>query len=275
MSETTFKAFERAGWHERAPVYDAWIGERTRAAVAPLVDAVGVAPGVRVLDLCCGPGYNAGEAAARGATVRGLDLAPAMVAEAARRYPGIAFAVGDAEALELPDASVDGVICGFGMLHLAEPERALAEIFRVLAPGGRFAWTVWGVGDAIPLGTLIQEAIKTHGNPNVALPPSPPRDLFGSEANARAALERAGFTGVTRSDIPIAFRAPDAGYVWEWYNRATVRTAGTLRLQTPEALSRIEAAVLSGAARFAGADGSIVAPNDAIMYAARKPENRR
>src|SRR5205809_6238429 len=56
--------------------------------------------------------------------------------------PEIEFREGDAEALPFPEASFDAVVMNFGMLHLAHPERAVAEAFRVLSAGGRFAFTV-------------------------------------------------------------------------------------------------------------------------------------
>jgi ubiquinone/menaquinone biosynthesis C-methylase UbiE len=267
---TPFKELERSGWNERAATYDASVGDRTRAAVVQLADAVQAGPGMRVLDLCCGPGYSAAEAVARGAEAIGVDIAPGMVAEAARRVPNARFELGDAEALHFPDATFDGVVCAFGMLHLGDPERALAEVFRVLVPGGRFAWTVWHTGDRVPLSTLMQTAIRDHGAPGVALPAAPPRDLFGSETTAREALERAGFAGVTRTDVPITFRAASADAVWTSYTTSTVRTAAMLGLQPPDALARIEATVRAGLERWTGPDG-IVAPNDAILYAARKP----
>jgi ubiquinone/menaquinone biosynthesis C-methylase UbiE len=267
----TFKDLERTGWHERAPSYDDRVGRRTRTIAARLVDAVGAAPGKHFLDVCCGPGYSAGEAAARGADALGIDIAPAMVEEARRLFPQASFRIGDAEALDLLDASRDAVVCAFGMLHLPQPERAIAEVFRVLRPGGRYAWTVWTSGDTAPLSAIAQQAIKDFGNLDVPLPPAPPRDLFSSERNAHAALEKAGFHNVLSEELAITFRAASLEEVWDWYERGTVRTAALLHLQTPEALERIKAAILAGAARFVGADG-LSAPHNAIMHVASKPD---
>ena len=266
----TFKEMERTGWHERASSYDQRVGRRTRTIAARLVDAVGAGPGKQFLDVCCGPGYSAGEAAARGADALGIDIAPAMVEEAQRLFPRASFRIGDAEALDLPDASRDAVVCAFGMLHLPQPERAIAEVFRVLRPGGRYAWTVWTSGDTAPLSAIAQQAIKDFGDLDVPLPPAPPRDLFSSERNAHAALEKAGFEDVSSEELAITFRAASLDEVWDWYERGTVRTAALLHLQTPAALERIKAAILAGAARFVGADG-LSAPHNAIMHVAGKP----
>ncbi len=62
----SFKQFEREGWHRQAPNYDDRAGRMTTQAVAPLLDAVDARPGLRLLDVCCGPGYLTAEAVARG-----------------------------------------------------------------------------------------------------------------------------------------------------------------------------------------------------------------
>jgi len=277
---TTFKELERTGWHERASLYDGRAGQMTRHAANRLLDAVGasttlstgsVAP-MQVLDVCCGPGYSAGEAAARGCIAVGIDLAAGMVEEAQRRFPQATFRVGDAEALELPDASVDAVVCGFGVLHLPEPERALGEAFRVLRPGARYAFAVWCRPDKAQLSGIAQAAIAAYADMNVALPPAPPRDAFSDADYARTVLEGIGFVEVRSEEIPLTFRARSPADVWEWYDRATVRTAALLALQTPAVREQIRGAILAGAARYADGDG-ITVPNHAIMHVARKPRS--
>jgi SAM-dependent methyltransferase len=159
MAGHTFRDVELAGWDRKAGHWDDTLGPVTREAIAPLLDAVEAASGVRLLDIACGSGALAAAAAGRGAEVVGMDFAPAMVAEAARRHPGVEFRVADAEAIPLADASVDAVTCSFGLLHMERPERVLAEVARVLRPGiGRFAMTAWVpegdffalVGQAVP-----------------------------------------------------------------------------------------------------------------------------
>src|SRR5208283_343598 len=99
--------------------------------------------------------------------------------------------------------SFDAVVCGFGVLHLPEPERALGEAFRVLRPGARYAWTVWCGPEKALLSGIAQAAIAAHADLNVPLPPAPPRDQFGDAAAARAALERAGFVDVRSEELPL------------------------------------------------------------------------
>src|SRR5207248_2595421 len=108
-----------------------------------LLDAARVAKGARVLDVACGPGYAAAAAAARGAIATGVDFSSEMVEEARGRFSGIEFLEGDAEQLAFSNSTFDAVVLNFGMLHLARPEQALAEAYRLLRPGGRVAFTVW------------------------------------------------------------------------------------------------------------------------------------
>ena len=117
-------------------MYYAFTGQITIGAVEPLLDAVSVRAGMRVLDVASGPGYVAGGADARGARAVGVDFAADRVAEARRRLPSIEFREGDAENLAFDAASFDAVVCAFGILHMADPDRAIAEAYRVLRPDG-------------------------------------------------------------------------------------------------------------------------------------------
>jgi demethylmenaquinone methyltransferase/2-methoxy-6-polyprenyl-1,4-benzoquinol methylase len=113
---------------------------RDQAWKRDLIARAAIAPGDRVLDLATGTGDLAFAAADRGAGVVGLDLAPRML-RLARAKAGagrVRFLVGDMTSLPLPPASVDVVTTGYGLRNVPDLDRALAEIARVLRPGGRF-----------------------------------------------------------------------------------------------------------------------------------------
>jgi SAM-dependent methyltransferase len=92
-----------------------------------------------VYDLGCGPGQTTAFLHDCGVQVRGLDLSAELLREAGQRRPGIAFEPGDMLALPLADASLAGVIAFYAIVHLSPAglRRALAEMYRVLRPGGR------------------------------------------------------------------------------------------------------------------------------------------
>src|SRR5262245_16729350 len=89
----------RTGGNARPPTYYHFSGRLTSRLVDPLLDAAGVGPGTRVLDLATGPGYVAAKATERDASVVAVDRAPAMLQLARQRHPGIEFRGADAEAL--------------------------------------------------------------------------------------------------------------------------------------------------------------------------------
>ena len=114
---------------------------------APVVcDAAAIGPGHAVLDVACGTGVLAREAAARvgpSSRVAGLDAGSGMIAVARRISPAIDFRVGDAASLTWPGASFDAVVSQFGLMFFADRERAIREMWRVLRSGGRLAVAVW------------------------------------------------------------------------------------------------------------------------------------
>lgn len=125
-----------------APVYDAM----NRVMTAGLdrrwrrlaVEAV-VQPGYRVLDACCGTGDLAIAAEREGGIVTGLDFSPRMLERARRKSSTIEWLEGDLLALPFPDGAFDAVTVGFGVRNVADLERALAELRRVLRPAGGLA----------------------------------------------------------------------------------------------------------------------------------------
>jgi demethylmenaquinone methyltransferase/2-methoxy-6-polyprenyl-1,4-benzoquinol methylase len=104
---------------------------------AATVRAVDPRPGERVLDVACGTGTSAYALARAGATVVGLDFSPGMIEEGRRKHPQIEFVEGDAEKLPFGDDEFDAVTVSFGLRNVENPKTALAEMYRVLKPGGR------------------------------------------------------------------------------------------------------------------------------------------
>jgi len=105
---------------------------------AQLIDLAEVKPGARLLDLACGTGDLTFEGARRGAVAVGLDITPGMI-DLARVKPGgarVSWLVGDMAALPVADGSFDIVTTGYGLRNTSDLSGALADIHRVLRPGG-------------------------------------------------------------------------------------------------------------------------------------------
>ena len=264
-----FHDFEHGGWERAAEHYAHAFGALTIQTAPALLDAAGVVRGVRLLDVASGPGFIAGAAADRGADASGLDFAEPMVRDARQRHPHATFTEGDAQALPFDAASFDAVVMNFGMLHLAQPDLAIAEAWRVLRPGGRYAFTVWaGPDKAVGFGMTLR-AIEALGNNRVALPEGPPFFRFSDTAETGRTLEAAGFSSVDILQLPLTWRVSAADEVFAAMSRGGVRTAAVLRAQTPEALDAIREAVRREVESYAK-DGAFVLPMPAVLASGRK-----
>ncbi len=141
-----------------------------------------IEPGSRLLDVACGTGQVAFPAAARGAQVTGMDIAPNLIEQARSRARAegfdIRFDEGDAEMLTYEDGSFDLVVSLIGAMFAPRPDRVAAELLRVCRPGGRIVmgnWTAEG---------FIGKMFKTVGQ-HVPPPPMPSPLLWGREETVR------------------------------------------------------------------------------------------
>ncbi len=137
-----FKEAQKLGWAHFAP-----IETFTTPPAAQLVRHAGILAGQRVLDVACGTGPVAITAARKGAHVRALDLTPALLERAREnaQMAGVAvdFRDGDVEQLPFADSDFDAVVSQFGHMFAPRPEVAVAEMLRVLKPGGTLAFSTW------------------------------------------------------------------------------------------------------------------------------------
>jgi ubiquinone/menaquinone biosynthesis C-methylase UbiE len=125
--------------------------ELEQPIVREIVD--GLPAGV-ALDAACGTGRHSAYLASRGHTVIGVDSSPAMLERARAKVPGGAFHVADLHELPLPDDHVDLVVCALALMHVPDIEPVLAELVRVLRPGGSLVISDWRIviGDSgLPL----------------------------------------------------------------------------------------------------------------------------
>jgi SAM-dependent methyltransferase len=262
-----FRAFELAGWEQAAgPYADHWT-TLTRQTIDRLLTTVRSPAGTKLLDVATGPGWVAAAAAQRGVQAIGIDFSPAMVGLARRAHPDSRFLVGDAEALPVRSESCDAVVMNFGLLHLGQPERAVAEARRALRQGGRFAFTVWAPPDEAVAFDITLRAIRDHGDPNIPLPAGPPFFRYSDPEACCAVLRQTGFVDPVVETLPLLWRLPHPAAAFEAMHRGTARTGGLLRRQAPQALAAIRAAVLEDLAAYAR-DSALAVPMPAVLASA-------
>jgi len=254
-SPESFKEQELAGWDAKADAYDKYLGRITVQIVDPLLDAAAVVSAAKLLDIACGPGYLAGAAAARGADAMGIDFAPSMVIEAKKNFPSAVFREGDAEALPFESERFDAAVCGFGIGHLPDPDKALREVFRVLRIGGRYGFSWWCTPDKHEFFAFVMGAVKTHGTLDVPLPTAPPMFRFSERGECERSLEKVGFSDVHVHEHSLHFEFQSPHEVLDLLTKSSVRIAMVLELQTKEALHCIHQAILEGTQKYKHADG--------------------
>lgn len=225
-----------------------------------LVEAAPVGPGARVLDVACGTGVVARAAAARAGPegrLAGVDVNSGMLAVAARRAPAIDWRQGGAEALPWADAAFDVVLCQFGLNFFADPETALREMWRVLAPGGRLAVAVFDGLERNPAYARMVEVLGRRIGPAPAEALGLPFSL-GEPGAFSGLLERAGIPGarIVRAEVAASFASVAdmvLADVEGWFPLAGICP------QRP-AVAGVIADAETALAGFRGSDGSVAFP---------------
>ncbi len=243
----TFAELEKREW-AKADVAQSYAQVFAKAAdmvVPHLVEAVEARPGINALDLCCGHGNVTSGLVKAGASVTGLDFSKAMLDMARAAVPVARFVEGDAMALNFEDASFDAVTIGFGMPHVPEPPRVVAEARRVLRAGGRLAFSVWCGPEVDTALGYVFGAIEQHGSPGIALPPGPGANDYADPALAFPVLAAAGFGDCRQSAVASMWQVDDPGAPFDFFRDGTARGGALLRPQPPENAAAIRAAVVA------------------------------
>ena len=228
--------------------------------------------GERVLDVACGTGVVARRAAdAVGPTgaVTGLDLAADMI-HVARTVPApaeplIEWHVGDAASLPFPDAAYDVVVCQMGLMFMADQTAAVAEMRRVLAPGGRAV--VVTPGAIQPPFEIMERAIVEHIDANLGGFVRLVFSMHDPEALA-ALLRHAGLDDVTTSVTTVDLRLPaPREFLWQYINLTPM---GPIVAAAPEqAKAALERDVLEGWAPFV-TDGRVAGRQPMVIATTRR-----
>jgi SAM-dependent methyltransferase len=175
-----------------------------------------------VLEIAAGPGdtgFLAAERVGSSGRLISSDLMPGMIAAAERRAAELGlsnaeFRTLDAQALDLPDESVDGVLCRWGYMLVPEPAEAFAETRRVLPPGGCAAFAVWGTADENPWASAIGRALVSSGHMERPDPDAPGPFRLADSEHVQRLVEDAGLELVVQEDVPLTWRYASFDEYW-------------------------------------------------------------
>ena len=267
-----FRAQSRKRWGDQA---EGWESRRDemRASTMPvsawLIDAIDPQPGDTLLELAAGTGDTgllAAEVIEPGGTLISSDFSPEMLQTAQRRAEelgvhNVRFKQIDAEtSIDVETASVDGVLCRWGYMLMADPETALRETRRVLRPGRRVALAAWAgpeenLWSALPVREMVAQGVWEPPDPAV-----PGQFTWGEEGLIAQHLDAAGFTEhrVEPLDFPISYRSAA-----DWWAAALALSSGfraAVQQASDDDLAAVGDALDRHAERFATPDGSLQIP---------------
>jgi ubiquinone/menaquinone biosynthesis C-methylase UbiE len=256
IDKDAFRNFERNAHDRIAASYNDLFTGITERAIAPLLDAAQVRTGMRVLDVAAGPGRLTSAAAERGALAVGCDLAPAMIDLARSLNPGIRFDEASADALPYPAASFEALVCAFGIGHFPDPERAMAEFARVVAPGGFAALAWWESFSRNRVNGIFYDVMAKLGvtAPSL-LPQGPPMDRFSDVQAFAEFVQAAGFTDVRIASVASTYRLSSVDQLWELAMGSFARASSLILAQDQDIQRAIRIAVGEVAQQYAQADG--------------------
>ncbi len=274
MSADAFRQVERAAWEAGAVAYWEGFAAVFEPAAAQLLDRLGVGEGDRVLDVATGPGFVAGDAAARGAQVVGVDMSHAMVDLGARLYPAARFLQADAEALPLRRSLFDLAVSNLGLSHVARPTRMVGEMARVTRAGGCVALTTHDEAGATALVGLVNDAVVECGAtrpPALPLGPSVFHHGFPGDETFARLLEASGLESVRVERIGLCHRTT-ADDLWQALSRGSTSVALFLDGQQETTRGRLKMAFLGLATRF-GPPGRLEVPISIKLAAGTTPRS--
>lgn len=271
----------RSVWDAMAPGWetgreDLW--EFSRPVSEWLIERLDPRPQQTILDLAAGLGETGFLAAPRvGGTGRVLvtDVAPRMVAAAGRRAAEFGVTNGefrelDAERMALESECVDGVVCRWGYMLMADPGAAFGETYRVMRPGGRLAFSVFGAPERNPWASLVGRILVAERHIPPPVPGSPGIFALSDPKRIHELVTRAGFASPDVAEMPLTWRFPSPDAYWWVLTEMAGAISPILRGLAPEAQAKVRAHMEHVAQPFRAGDGYAF-PVLCLNVATRKP----
>jgi SAM-dependent methyltransferase len=262
----------RARWTATAQGWGARADQMRRATMPVatwMVDAIGPQPGDTLLELAAGPGdtgFLAAELIRPGGTLICSDFVPEMLNVAQERakalgLDNVRFKQIDAETgIDIEAASIDGVLCRWGYMLMADPVTALAQTRRVLKPGARLALAAWTGPDQNPWSALPTRELIRRGLEERPDPDAPGQFAWATEGVIGERLEEAGFVDYEVAKVAFAFAFDSLEHWWDTSRDTSMRFADAAARMDPGTAADVRAALAEAAAPYTDGDGAIAFP---------------
>lgn len=241
-----------------------------------MIEHAGLQPGQRVLELAAGPGdtgFMAAELIRPGGVLVSSDHSEEMVAVARERaraqgIENVEFAQLSLEWIDLETASVDTILCRWGIMLVPDPEAAVREMRRVLRPGGRVAVAVWDEASLNPWATIPDRAMRELGLTEPPEPGAPGMFVLAPASRLQELLESAGFVEVEVQSVPLERPSEDLAAFLAYTRELSLAFSAVMSELGAAARSELESRIAELTAPFTRPDGSLVLPGRSLAAAA-------
>lgn len=251
MSLEEARAKSLAIWNEMAQGWDRksqYLWDTSRKVGEWMVDRLSLQPGQTVLELAAGPGmtgFVAAKLIAPEGKLISTDFSPKMLELAKRTAAGsgvtnVEFRHVDAENIDMRDDSVDAVLCRWGYMLMMDPQKALKETRRVLKPGGKLAFSVWGSPQENLWASVPGMVMVSLGK--MELPdPNAPGGVFsmGDPARVELMLKEAGFDRWQIDPMRVDWTFADDDEAWSFMNEVAGAISLLLKEMDEQSLQEI------------------------------------
>jgi ubiquinone/menaquinone biosynthesis C-methylase UbiE len=241
-----------------------------------MIEHAELQPGQRVLELAAGPGdtgFLAAELIQPGGTLVSSDRSEEMLAVArerarAQKIENVEFAELSLEWIDLKTATVDTILCRWGIMLVPDPETAVREARRVLRPGGRIAVAVWDEARLNPWATIPDRAMIELGHSEPPDPAAPGMFSLAPAERLQELLESVGFVDVEIESIELGRPALDVDALVADTCRLSPAFASELEALDQDQRALVMHKIAELAERFAQPDGTFLFPGRSLAAAA-------
>lgn len=279
MDKEEFKKVSHAVWEAMAPGWDerhAYFETIARPVTVRMLERLDPAPGATILELAAGTGivgFSASALVGLEGRVIISDFAEAMVEVAKKQaaaldLDNVEFRVLDAEALDLPDDCVDGVVCRWGYMLMADPGAALRETRRVLRDSGRVSCAVFSGPEHNPWAAIPGRILVEQGHMPPPEPGTPGILALGDQNRLQELFVSAGFADPIIEAVDFVVHADDFDDYWNLLNRAAGAIAMVLERLSADDREKVRSEVAEAIASYTER-GRIEMSAQSLVVAAR------